>query len=572
MKPLRMAALTVAGLIAAAPAWAQDAQAPIESRPAIASYWGDTGLWFLPTAEVLRPKGWSFSVYRTELDFNQGFTDVSFWPVTFAVGAGNRTEIFGSVRSITAVDRDTRPLFGPTTDESGVENELPFVNQGWSGNHFGDIYTGAKFNLASEHRQAPLAFALRGTVKLPTASSDLGGLGSGEFDYFADVVASKEMGRAVEMTFFTGMAWRGDPDDISLSDGVRWGLGAAFGARSNVRFTAELHGEKLFDDLVLTSPGSVVGADGSISPVISTIDTRTNMAFGVTWQHSSGMALGIGTNYRFGLDKRSDVIAGAPDVSGDAWGLQLRLGFHRGVRVYVPPAPPPRIVEAPPAPPPPPVVEAKPAPPPPPANRRPTLSAQCDPCRVEVGQDIAIRATGTDPDGDALQYRWSTPAGTIADSRAGATRWRAETVPGNVVLNVTADDGRGGTITETLNVEVVRAKVTAVLLDDVLFDFDKATLRPDGIQVLTRALKAMNDQPMAKLMIEGNASGEGTPEYNRELGDRRAQAVREYLTKQGISPARLSTVTFGEERPKYDNAKEETRRLNRRAALIIQEN
>jgi outer membrane protein OmpA-like peptidoglycan-associated protein len=189
-----------------------------------------------------------------------------------------------------------------------------------------------------------------------------------------------------------------------------------------------------------------------------------------------------------------------------------------------------------------------------------------------VGQDIAIRATGTDPDGDALQYRWSTPAGTIADSRAGATRWRAETVPGNVVLNVTADDGRGGTITETLNVEVVRAKVTAVLLDDVLFDFDKATLRPDGIQVLTRALKAMNDQPMAKLMIEGNASGEGTPEYNRELGDRRAQAVREYLTKQGISPARLSTVTFGEERPKYDNAKEETRRLNRRAALIIQEN
>jgi outer membrane protein OmpA-like peptidoglycan-associated protein len=566
-----MAALTVAGLMAAAPAWAQDTQAPIESRPAIASYWGDTGLWFLPTAEVLRPKGWSFSVYRTELDFNQGFSDLSFYPVTFAAGVGNRLEIFGAFRTVTAVDRDTRPLFVPgTIDDGGVVNEAPFVREGWTGNHFGDVYAGGKVNLASEHKQAPLAFALRGTVKMPTASQE-DGLGTGQFDYFADVIASKEMGRAVEATFFTGVAWRGDPTGVSLSDGMRWGVGAAFGPRANLRFTAELHGEKLFDDLVLTAPGAVVGDDGSISPVITSLDSRTNAAFGLTWQHRSGMALGIGANYRFGLDQRSDAIAGAPDVSGDAWGLQLRLGFHKGVRVYTPPAPPPRIVEAPPAPPPPPVAEVKPAPPPPPpANRRPTLRAQCDPCRVEVGQNIAIRAVGTDADGDPLQYRWSTPSGTIADSRSGNTRWTAETVPGTVLLNVTADDGRGGTVTETLSVEVVRPKMTAIALDDVLFDFDKATLRPDGIQVLTKALKAMNDQPTAKLMIEGNASVEGSNEYNQELGERRAQAVREYLTKQGISPGRLSVVSYGEDRPKYDNTKEETRKLNRRAALVMQ--
>ena len=79
MKLLRLSALTAAGLLMTAPTWAQDTPPPpVESRPAIASYWGDTGLWFLPTAEVLRPAGWSFTVYRTELDFNQGFTDL--WP------------------------------------------------------------------------------------------------------------------------------------------------------------------------------------------------------------------------------------------------------------------------------------------------------------------------------------------------------------------------------------------------------------------------------------------------------------------------------------------------------------
>ena len=71
-------------------------------------------------------------------------------------------------------------------------------------------------------------------------------------------------------------------------------------------------------------------------------------------------------------------------------------------------------------------------------------------------------------------------------------------------------------------------------------------------------------------MIEGHTCNIGTAEYNLALGDRRATAVRDYLRqpRRDGRPARRR-VSYGEERPKYDNAREETRRLNRRAALVV---
>src|SRR4030095_3744065 len=82
--------LTLSGALTAVPASAQDSAAPRRERPATATYWGDTGLWFVPTAETVKPGGFSFSVYRTEFDFRQGVTDLSDWPITAAVGAGPR--------------------------------------------------------------------------------------------------------------------------------------------------------------------------------------------------------------------------------------------------------------------------------------------------------------------------------------------------------------------------------------------------------------------------------------------------------------------------------------------------
>ena len=388
-----MLMLVLSGALAAAPAWAQDDSSGTRTeRPATASYWGDTGLWFIPTAETLKPGGFSFSVYRTEFDFKQGVTDVSDWPLTVAVGAGPRTEIFGALRVVTRIDRDLRPLFEPGNEtDGGVNNENPFVREQWTGNKLGDLLLGGKFNLLTEHREQPFALAFRGTVKLPTGDQD-GGASTGQFDYFTDGVISKEISRRVEVSGYTGFAFRGDPDDVNISDGLRWGLGAAFGARSNLRFTAEMFGEHLFEDSVVTLPGAVTGIDGSLAPVLSTIERGVTTAFGVTWQHPNGLSLGAGVTYQFGLDDGSTVAAltGGND-SGHAVGMQFRLGFHNGVRTFVPLAPP-KLAEAPPAPAPAPpaaAATAKPTPPPP-------APAPAEPRRADAAPPAAAKTLSFD--------------------------------------------------------------------------------------------------------------------------------------------------------------------------------
>ena len=103
------------------------------------------------------------------------------------------------------------------------------------------------------------------------------------------------------------------------------------------------------------------------------------------------------------------------------------------------------------------------------------------------------------------------------------------------------------------------------------FDFDRYTLRPEATRVLDEAVTALQQDATLRVQIEGHTCNIGTAEYNLALGDRRANAVRDYLISRGVTADRLPTVSYGEERPKYDNAREETRRLNRRAALGLVE-
>ena len=122
---------------------------------------------------------------------------------------------------------------------------------------------------------------------------------------------------------------------------------------------------------------------------------------------------------------------------------------------------------------------------------------------------------------------------------------------------------------DTVNIQVTAPPVRQYTFEDVHFDFDRYTLRPEATRVLDEAIAAMRETATLRLTIEGHTCNIGTAEYNLALGDRRATAVKDYLVSRGVSADRLQTISYGEERPKYDNAREETRRLNRRAALVV---
>ena len=102
-----------------------------------------------------------------------------------------------------------------------------------------------------------------------------------------------------------------------------------------------------------------------------------------------------------------------------------------------------------------------------------------------------------------------------------------------------------------------------------ILDYDRADLSPEDLAQLEAKRQVLMAHPNLVIQIAGNADERGPDEYNLALGERRAVSVRDYLVSRGISADRLQTVSYGEERPKYDNAREETRRLNRRAAMVV---
>ena len=530
---------------------AASTQVVTETRPATTTFQGDTGLWFVPLGEVL-PKGrWSASVYYTNFDRQEGFTDISTVPVTFGYGIGNRAELFAAISAATRIDRDSRPIFIPGNEAGGPVNDYPRVKQGWSGTTFGDILVGGKVNFLSEADQAPVAMALRAMAKLPTGSTDKG-TSSGQADFFVDYIVSKEVNQKADLSGYVGAAFRADAEQSDQSNGLRYGFGVGVPSRSGLRFTAELFGEKYFDDSITS--GGLTAFDGSVSgDGAYALRSPLDGALGLTYISSKGFFIGGGLVYNFAVDGR-DEFGPYESETADRLSGQFRIGFHPGVRVYVAPAPPP-----PPPPPPAPVAQ----------NRPPTVKARCNPCTVEVGKSSTITADATDPDGDQLTYQWSCPAGTIAQPSNRESLWTAPMQEGPVPCTVTVTDGKGGSVSDTVTIQVVKPAIKDYTFEDVHFDFDRYTLRPEATRILDEAIKALQDNKELKIEVEGHTCNIGTAEYNLALGERRAYSVRDYLGSRGIGADRIRTVSYGEERTKHDNSREETRRLNRRAALTV---
>lgn len=105
-----------------------------------------------------------------------------------------------------------------------------------------------------------------------------------------------------------------------------------------------------------------------------------------------------------------------------------------------------------------------------------------------------------------------------------------------------------------------------LVLNTVFFDFDKSDIRADAAEILQSNADMLKLYPEIRVAIEGHCCEIGTAEYNLALGERRAKAARDYLLMLGITPDRLATVSYGEERP-LDRTNLE---MNRRSEFVVE--
>jgi outer membrane protein OmpA-like peptidoglycan-associated protein len=129
-----------------------------------------------------------------------------------------------------------------------------------------------------------------------------------------------------------------------------------------------------------------------------------------------------------------------------------------------------------------------------------------------------------------------------------------------------------GKLRQQLNV-ILETRETArgliVNLSDVLFDVDKATLRPGAREKLARVTGILSAHPDLKIEIEGHTDSTGSEDYNQRLSERRAESVRGYMREQGIGQAVVATVGYGKRRPVATNETPVGRQQNRRVELVV---
>jgi len=108
-------------------------------------------------------------------------------------------------------------------------------------------------------------------------------------------------------------------------------------------------------------------------------------------------------------------------------------------------------------------------------------------------------------------------------------------------------------------------------LSDALFDYDKASIRPDATTTLSGDVSVvkgiLSNYPSQKLLVEGDTDERGSAEYNLALGDKRAHAAEQFLIGMGIPQNQLTVVSYGKERPVCEDHDESCWQKNRRAHI-----
>jgi peptidoglycan-associated lipoprotein len=209
--------------------------------------------------------------------------------------------------------------------------------------------------------------------------------------------------------------------------------------------------------------------------------------------------------------------------------------------------------------------------PPAPAAARPTVTLQASPASINKGESATLTWNST----DATELSIAPEVGAV--TAQGSTK---VSPAASTTYTITAS-GPGGSASATASVSVnappppveqPKGPTDAELWDrgvhDAYFDLDKADIRADARAALSKTADFLKAYPQLKVTIEGHCDERGSTEYNLSLGDRRASAVKQYILSLGIAADRISTVSYGKEKPFCMESNESCWQQNRRGHFV----
>jgi len=213
-----------------------------------------------------------------------------------------------------------------------------------------------------------------------------------------------------------------------------------------------------------------------------------------------------------------------------------------------------------------------PTPQPPPSPSAPTATLRAMPSAIDQGQATTLSWNST----NATELRIDPDVGSVGPQGSNPVS------PERSTTYTLVAKGPGGSAEASARV-TVNAPVTPPtaiipepmersfqkMVRDAYFDFDRADVRPDARVALAQTGEFLRQYPDARVLIEGHCDERGSTEYNLALGDRRANAAKDYLVSLGISAARLETVSYGKERPFCFESNEECWQSNRRGHFVL---
>jgi len=214
-----------------------------------------------------------------------------------------------------------------------------------------------------------------------------------------------------------------------------------------------------------------------------------------------------------------------------------------------------------------------PPPPPPPPPPAPTASISANPSTINAGQSTQLTWTTENATDVSIEGMGKVQAsGSQTVTPTDSTTYRL------------AASGPGGTqeastrVTVNRPAPVVQQEAPPSLTDqqlfdqaikDAYFDYDSYEVRPQDNAALQADAQFLNQHPSWRVLIEGHCDERGSTEYNMALGDSRAQAAKQALVSAGVAANRLTTTSFGREKPFCTESNEQCWQQNRRGHLVL---